>query len=217
MNSDSGPLFLLIIFGAVALANWWSRFARNERVELVTKPAATVLMFAVVVASSNVAPGVRFWFGAAMLLCLIGDVALLPIVDQFLVGLGAFLLGHLCFLVGAVKMGIGTGWLVVGVVGGLAAVGAVGSRILGSVKTNQPKMLVPVSAYLGVIGLMAAALVGTGRSWAAFGAVSFVVSDSILGWNRFVRPVTWSPVAIMVTYHFALLGLALSIGGSVRM
>jgi YhhN family len=84
-------MVLAIGFGLTALANWWSRFVSNDRVELFTKPAATVLTLGLVLATSNSAPGVRFWFGLAMVLCLLGDVALLPTVDQFLVGLGAFL------------------------------------------------------------------------------------------------------------------------------
>jgi alkenylglycerophosphocholine hydrolase len=207
-------MVLAIGFSLTALTNWRSRFVSNDRVELLTKPTATVLTFGMVLASSNAAPGVRWWFGAAMLLCLVGDVALLPAVDQFLVGLGAFLLGHVCFTIGAIKIGIGRGWLMAGLLGSVAVVGLVGSRILGSVKLHQPKMLMPVSAYLGVIGLMAAVLVGTGRPWALVGATAFVVSDSILGWNRFVRPISWSPVAIMATYHLALFGLAMAVGGS---
>jgi len=48
---------------------------------------------------------------------------------------------------------------------------------------------------------------------AIVGSALFVVSDSILGWRQFVAEHRWMPVAIMVTYHGALLGLALTLAG----
>ena len=38
-----------------------------------------------------------------------------------------------------------------------------------------------------------------------------VYKRQILGWRAFVRTHTWMPVAVMVTYHGALIGLALSL------
>jgi hypothetical protein len=40
--------------------------------------------------------------------------------------------------------------------------------------------------------------------------VSFVVSDSVLGWGRFVEGRRWMPTAVMITYHLALVSLTLS-------
>lgn len=45
------------------------------------------------------------------------------------------------------------------------------------------------------------------------GLALFVLSDSILGWRQFVGPKRWMPLAVMVTYHGALLGLALTLAG----
>ena len=44
----------------------------------------------------------------------------------------------------------------------------------------------------------------------AWGATVFAASDSILAVNRFVRPLAWAPVAVMVTYH---VGQALIVAG----
>ena len=35
----------------------------------------------------------------------------------------------------------------------------------------------------------------------AAGAVTFAGSDTLIAWDRFVRPLRWAAVAIMVTYH----------------
>ena len=55
--------------------------------------------------------------------------------------------------------------------------------------------------------------VATGRPAAIAGSALFVLSDSILGWRQFVGPKRWMPLAVMVTYHGALLGLALTLAG----
>jgi uncharacterized membrane protein YhhN len=50
----------------------------------------------------------------------------------------------------------------------------------------------------------------TGEPLIAVGATVFAASDSILAVNRFVRPLAWAPVAVMVTYH---VGQALIVAG----
>jgi uncharacterized membrane protein YhhN len=54
----------------------------------------------------------------------------------------------------------------------------------------------------------------SGSPLALAGAVLFYGSDSLIAWNRFVRPLAWAPVAIMVTYHAAQALLTLSLLGS---
>jgi hypothetical protein len=39
-----------------------------------------------------------------------------------------------------------------------------------------------------------------------------MASDSLIAWNRFVKPLSWAPVVIMVTYHMGQTGLVLSLG-----
>ena len=46
---------------------------------------------------------------------------------------------------------------------------------------------------------------------ARFGATAFIISDSILGWGQFVVEKAWIHLAIMVTYHVAIVSLALSL------
>ncbi|MFV0526441.1 MAG: lysoplasmalogenase family protein [Acidimicrobiales bacterium] len=42
-------------------------------------------------------------------------------------------------------------------------------------------------------------------------ATLFVISDALLGWNRFVAARSWMPVAVMVAYHGAQALLVLSL------
>jgi uncharacterized membrane protein YhhN len=43
------------------------------------------------------------------------------------------------------------------------------------------------------------------------GAALFFASDTLIAWNRFVRPRPWMPLAIIVTYHVGQAGLVLSL------
>jgi uncharacterized membrane protein YhhN len=58
---------------------------------------------------------------------------------------------------------------------------------------------------------MVASALATGEPLAAFGAVFFMASDSLIAWNRFVVALWWAPVTIMVMYHIAQALLVLSL------
>ena len=142
-------------------------------------------------------------------LCLIGDVALLPAVDKFIVGLGSFLAGHLAFIVAFVATGLDTPWLALVAAALLVPVLAgPGRRILAASSALKG----PVTGYLVIISAMAIVAWATGRPAAMVGAAVFVASDTILGWGKFVGERRWTPVAVMVTYHTSLIALALSFG-----
>jgi uncharacterized membrane protein YhhN len=62
-------------------------------------------------------------------------------------------------------------------------------------------MMVAVAIYSGIISAMVIAATGTSSWVAAAGAMLFATSDSIIGYNRFVKPVRQADLPIMVTYH----------------
>jgi uncharacterized membrane protein YhhN len=69
----------------------------------------------------------------------------------------------------------------------------------------------PVIAYISVISAMVVSALASGNVAAGTGAVLFAGSDSLIAWDRFVRPLQWAPVAIMVTYHVGQALLVLSL------
>ena len=208
---NGGTWLLLVAFALVAAANWWSRVRLHTRLEVATKPLATVLagfLCAVHGAGGPVTAYALIGFG----LCLLGDVFLLPQIDQFVLGLAAFLLGHVAFIVACLVHGADASGL------GLLAVAAivvvmltVGRGVLDGARRTEPALYGPVFAYLIVIGVMFVFAAGTGSAAALVGAAFFVTSDSVLGWGKFVREQEWTDVAIMVTYHLALGGVALGL------
>jgi uncharacterized membrane protein YhhN len=144
-------------------------------------------------------------------LCLGGDVALLPSVDRFVVGLASFLLGHVALVVAFVLVGLDEPWLAgPALVGAAIVCSTVGRRVVAGARRREPGLAGPVMAYLVVISSMAVFGWASGRVAAIVGSSAFVVSDSILGWSIFVERRRWMPLAVMVTYHVALGGLAVA-------
>jgi alkenylglycerophosphocholine/alkenylglycerophosphoethanolamine hydrolase len=87
-----------------------------------------------------------------------------------------------------------------------------GTLLLRSLVTSgQRELLAPVCVYVAAIATMVVLAVNVGVPAAAVGSVLFLVSDTVLAWNRFVRPLPAGPVAVHVTYHLAQGLLVLSL------
>jgi len=204
-------LTLLVATGLAALTNWWSRLRDSSRVEQWAKPLTTMLVIFLAVASESPTGQVATAI-IALTLCLQGDIALLPVVDKFVLGLASFLLGHLVFIALFVQYGMPE-LALAGVALMLTAVlvGTVGVRVVQGAARKDPALRLPVAAYLLVISSMAVCGWATGNGWVIAGTTLFVISDALLGWRQFVRPQAWMSLAVMVTYHGAIVSLALSL------
>jgi uncharacterized membrane protein YhhN len=202
---------LLVATVLAATANWWSRLREDARLEQWSKPTTTVLVIGLALVSG--APHRHVVLAViALVLCLAGDIALMPVVDNFVAGLASFLLGHMVFIVLFVSMGLHHPRLA-GIAIILAALltASAGRIIVGGAARQTPALRVPVLAYLMVISSMAAFGWATGNWWVVTGSTLFVVSDAVLGWRQFVRERPWMGLTVMVTYHGAIAALALSL------
>lgn len=202
---------LFITTGLSALANWWSRWRDSDRLEAWSKPLTTILVIGLALASG--APRSQIIVAVvALALCLAGDVALMPAIDKFVVGLASFLLGHVVFIVLFAQYGMDHAVLgAVALVGAVVLAATAGRKIVQGAATQDAALRIPVLAYLAVISSMAVCGWATGKPWVIAGSVLFVLSDSLLGWRQFVREHSWMAVAVMVTYHGAIASLALSL------
>lgn len=220
------PAFWILmgVAGVAAAVDWVAVGTDRQPLEYAAKPAvlaALVAAAAVIPADRTDLVDRRWWFVAALVLCLIGDVVLMLPSNLFIVGLGAFLLGHLLFIVGLLQPpappGVPpfafapTGLAVAAAV--VVAVEAVpGTVLLRSLAARGDRALVPpVCVYIAAIATMVVLALNVGVVAAATGAALFLVSDTLLAWNRFVRPVGFGPVGIHVTYHLAQGLLVLSL------
>lgn len=146
----------------------------------------------------------RRWISAGLLCSLAGDLLLQWPSDLFVFGLGAFLLAHLAYLRAYLSDCRQPAWLALI----LAALTGAGVFALLA-RADLGALLLPVACYALAISAMlwrALARLGearlTSRSarLAALGAALFVLSDSLIGINRFVAPFAAAPLAIMLSY-----------------
>lgn len=156
----------------------------------------------------------RRWIGIGLLFSLAGDILLDWPGDLFVFGLGAFLLAHLAYLRAyfsdSRRLALPALLLALLFGGGMFALLA--SNGLG-------ELLIPVACYSTVISLMLwRALARLGHTdlplrstWlAAGGAVLFVISDSLIGVDRFVSSFPAAPYAIILSYWLGQWGIAAS-------
>ncbi|PHS16810.1 MAG: hypothetical protein COA86_11120 [Kangiella sp.] len=122
----------------------------------------------------------------------------------FIFGLGSFFIAHIFYLIyfgwwqwNAPKAGLALVILVSG--------GYVVSHLL----PNLGALFYPVIGYMFILTLMAFASFFSIKSnrWFVLGGVSFVISDSILGINKFYFQFDASHILIMVSYYFAQFAL----------
>ena len=83
----------------------------------------------------------------------------------------------------------------------------------GDVRQFPEELLEGVTAivYLAAISTMVALAGAGGRPLALAGALLFYLSDGLIAWGRFVRPLPWAPLPIIVSYHLAQAALVVSL------
>lgn len=128
----------------------------------------------------------------------------------FLAGLGAFLLAHIAFAICFILIRRGYGISGRPPFLAIAATGAYATGMFALIAPYAAAMAAPVAAYAVVIGCMLIAAISASDRRAApggmicvAGAICFLVSDSILGINRFAIPIPYAHALVMLTYGAA--------------
>ena len=160
------------------------------------------------------------WVLGGLVLGAIGDVCLLGGGRRaFLAGLGAFLLGHIAYVVAIATTLPPERWL--GAAGVLAAAPiVVGGVLLAWLWPRLGGMRAPVIAYVAtivamVVGAFAAMRSGVAPVRLAAGAALFFASDIAVAHNRFVATTfanrAWAKLVGLPAYYAAQLMIAWSI------
>lgn len=126
------------------------------------------------------------------------------LLHWFVIGLTAFLIGHLFYLAAFFSRwnyAPGRFWTLVPLLAFGAYMGITFMRALSG--GPDAGLIVPVLAYIAVILTMTWAAIMTGNGWLIVGSLLFTASDAILAWNKFVASVPYSGVLVMVTYYSA--------------
>lgn len=175
-------------------------------------------------------PGGYPWFPPAMAvglaLTVIADWFLAPIDNRktFPAGLATFLLGYLVYGVAilvAVVGASGMTWPVV--IGAYAFAGALSIgqyRFLSGIPRELKAAViayVAVAANLLAAAVITAALAGplSFRVLVPLGALSIYLSDSLIAWNLFRRPIPGYELWIMPTYYLGQLSIVGALLGSI--
>ncbi|GIP63884.1 membrane protein [Virgibacillus pantothenticus] len=140
--------------------------------------------------------------------CSIGDGT----IQWFVVGLSAFLIGHLFYLTGFVSQWKFSKYRVASIIPIGIYAWIMGNELVQAISNSEDTYLViPVIIYIAAIASMAWFAIMTGNIFASIGSILFVISDSILAWNMFVSPVNYEHVFVMVTYYAAQFFIAHSL------
>ncbi|RUS49009.1 lysoplasmalogenase [Cohnella sp. AR92] len=143
-----------------------------------------------------------------LLFCMIGDATL----RWFVIGLSAFLIGHLFYLSYFLRQRRMTRAKLIVMLPMLVYAVYIAARLVqGLLDSNDGYLIAPVLFYVAAIFTMSVSALANGNRFAIAGSLLFLASDSILSWNMFVSDVRFSGPLIMLTYYAAQWLIASSI------
>jgi uncharacterized membrane protein YhhN len=211
-----GLSFVLAVVDWIAVAQAW------KKLEYFAKPAMMVALLAFMFQNGGLSEG-AVWFTLGLAFSLAGDVFLMLPKEQFIAGLVAFLIAHVAYIIGLrPSLSLGLPSLLIAL--GLALLVALTAiqiyrRIAAGLKAGGKSSLRgPVLIYTVVISVMlfSAMLTLLSDDWfsvhaltVCVGAALFFLSDAILAWNKFVRPIRYGRLMNMSSYHLGQLLIAL--------
>lgn len=146
----------------------------------------------------------------ALLFCALGDVCLaLTFEHNFVAGLTAFLIAHVLFAAYFYRLRYWQNHKAPLIILVLLLISVTAAFILPVTGV----MLWPVSVYMLVIMMMALGAVVAEKNslWLVTGALTFMLSDSLIGINRFLFVIPMESIVIMLTYYAALYWMMLGL------
>ncbi len=202
----------LVLAVGFAFLDWASTW-KGWKIRLyISKPATLFFLILWTYQLTNWQGGM-IWFGIALLFSLAGDIALMLNPRFFLIGLFAFLFAHVAFLVGFNQQlpPFTLGPILIFSLVALSAVRVLKTLKPGVLRVPRGKrFLTAVGIYGLTLALMVlSALITFFRSdWSlpaaglvSVGAVLFYISDTLLGYDRFVKKVKHGQSYVHLTYH----------------
>lgn len=193
----------LLTFLAAALTIYFDY--EDKRFVYFFKPLTMIFIIALAWFCGGERKGFYFWaILSGFVFSLVGDTLLIN-PENFVLGLASFLVAHLFYIAAFFKAGEGKFALV-----SLAAY-AVGFAIFALVSGGVPESLkIPVAVYALAISTMLGAALNfylTQKTppavFALTGAMFFVLSDSLLAYNKFNDEFFLAKLLILSTYFFA--------------
>jgi uncharacterized membrane protein YhhN len=211
------PLTLTLLIAACATLTLWADRRDSRRAFYLLKPLTTVLILALAaLAPQPVSRGYQALVCAGLLFSLAGDVFLMLPRDRFVAGLASFLVAHLFYVAAFAPRPPALAAPLV-----LAALVAYGGVLLRALWPRLGDLRAPVAVYATALLVMAwqaaerwAAVDTTSALLAMLGAGLFVISDSVLAWERFRRRHAYGQAVVLGTYFAAQWLIASSVSAA---
>ncbi|WMT42524.1 lysoplasmalogenase [Paenibacillus sp. D2_2] len=141
--------------------------------------------------------------------CMLGD----GLLSHFVIGLSAFLIGHLFYTAAFITKWKFSWIRLCTIIPILIYAGIMANQLFQAMhNTDNEELIIPVMIYLLIILSMGWFSIMSGNVWSMIGGTLFIISDSILAWNKFISDVYYSGVLIMLTYYAAQFLIANSVG-----
>ena len=198
---------LSVALGVTALITWGSVLRGDHVVERLAKPLFILLLAGIAWSLwwEGAVPGAPPLLPVLVALgcSLVGDIALLTATEaRFLLGVGAFFVTHVAYIWAILQTPTAPGfpwWLL----GALLVVLLLHARFGRDIVRLSGDQRGPVFVYQLVLFALLLVAAWKGDWVVLLGCFLFVVSDTLLGYDRFVVERRWAPVTVMVTYHAA--------------
>jgi len=210
MISSVAPVIAVLVVAAIAVL---SAERRLSWLHVPSKPLTTALLLLIV---GWPATRLAWWIDAGIALSVVGDIALLSASEgAFLVGLAAFLLAHVAYVVAFAGVAVWSPHVAVVAV----ATVTVTVFVLRAIAPGTARLRAPTIAYGVVITAMVVAASATlggplpGAPLAAAGATFFYASDASLALNRFRRPIPHAAFYTLGLYWIGQIGIAMAARG----
>lgn len=185
----------------------------DRSTEVWTKPLLIPSLLLYLYAASEGRGRLVSLAASALMLSWAGDCILLAdrfTGGYFVYGLGAFLAAHFLYIAHFIRLRRAARTTSRPSIVLLILTAVYAAGLLYALKPFPGGMMYPVIIYGGTIsGMFASSLFAIPKGGAryasagAFGALFFIVSDSLLAIDRFVSPIEFAPTLTMVTYGLA--------------
>jgi uncharacterized membrane protein YhhN len=210
---------VIVLCAALLLAILlYGQVTKKPRLSLISKTLASILFIVAALVQPHPVPTYYYAMIVGLFFGMVGDVCLaLPSEKAFTAGLVSFLLGHILYVVAFFSFATATDFVTP--LTGAFAIYCVGAFIW--LRPHLGQMLIPVTAYVVVIGIMMAAagavfwggsIPRTGAWLILTGAVCFGISDLFVAKRRFVSDTPSTYLIGLPLYYAGQFALAFSVG-----
>jgi len=208
------PLFAVILLSALL----YSEKRQNAKAILITKSILSLLFVLTAFLQPQEDPAYYHYLIAGLILCLMGDVFLaLPGERMFQMGLVAFLVGHILYILSFLSLSEVSHWIS----SGTLAIFLISAAIFFWLRPYLKSMLFPVLIYILVITVMLSGawavfrespLNLSARAFILVGAGSFYFSDLFVARDKFIQEAYRNRLIGLPLYYAGQFLLAFSVG-----